>query len=105
MILFYFICICFTKTVDQVRSALKSTASNHGMESMYFKFSDKVTQTSNVTKAHLWLYLNGLPTNPATTNHGKTNASVCITVFQVIGLFFYKTKLCTNWLYGFRLFL
>ena len=49
--------------VPHVRQALKRTESlaTKGMESMYFKFSDKVTRSSKVEKAHLWLYIQNQP--------------------------------------------
>ena len=50
---------------------------------MYFKFSDKVTRTSNVEKAHLWLYLNAPTGNHH--HHLKTasNTSVWIHIYKV----------------------
>lgn len=51
--------------MPHVRQALKRTESSatKGMESMYFKFSDKVTRSSKVDKAHLWLYIRNQPAN------------------------------------------
>ena len=45
--------------VPRVRDALKKTATRQ-MESMYFKFSEKVMR-SKVDKAHLWIHLNPVP--------------------------------------------
>lgn len=63
--------IAFSQLLPQVRQALKRTESTttKGMESIYFKFSDKVTRSSKVDKAHLWLYIqNQQP--PSSGNHG-----------------------------------
>ncbi|KAI9559978.1 Growth/differentiation factor 8 [Daphnia sinensis] len=63
--------IAFSQLLPHVRQALKRTESTttKGMESIYFKFSDKVTRSSKVDKAHLWLYIqNQQP--PTSANHG-----------------------------------
>ena len=62
-----------------MRNALKRTEStaSKGMESMYFKFSDKVVR-SKVDKAHLWLYLNSVSSAKL-----SKNATVWIHVFKV----------------------
>ena len=67
-------------TVPHVRNALKRTESSasRGMESMYFKFSDKVIR-SKVDKAHLWLYLNSVSSAKL-----SRNATVWIHVFKVL---------------------
>jgi len=51
--------IAFAQALPRVRDALKKTATRQ-MESMYFKFSEKVMR-SKVDKAHLWIHLNPVP--------------------------------------------
>ena len=65
--------------MPRVRHALKKTESvvTKRMESMYFKFSDKVVR-SKVDKAHLWLYLN--PVSPAQL---AKNATVWVHIYKV----------------------
>ena len=64
-------------------STTTTTTATKGMESMFFKFSDKVTRTSKVDKAHLWLYLNGASSPSASTTKIATNISVWIHVYKV----------------------
>jgi len=72
--------IAFGQPLPHVRNALKRTESSasKGMESMYFKFSDKVVR-SKVDKAHLWLYLNSVSSAKL-----SKNATVWINIFKVV---------------------
>jgi len=72
--------IAFGQPLPHVRNALKRTesSSSKGMESMYFKFSDKVVR-SKADKAHLWLYLNSVSSAQL-----SKNATVWIHVFKVV---------------------
>ena len=69
--------------VPHVRNALKraESLSSKAMESMYFKFSDKVVR-SKVDKAHLWLYL-----NPVSAAQLAKNATVWIHIYKVMATF------------------
>ncbi|XP_059350245.1 LOW QUALITY PROTEIN: growth/differentiation factor 8-like [Daphnia carinata] len=65
--------IAFSQLLPHVRQALKRTESTttKGMESIYFKFSDKVTRSSKVDKANLWLYIqNQQPPASSSASHG-----------------------------------
>ena len=92
-----FIVPFFFSSVPHVRQALKRTESSatKGMESMYFKFSDKVTRSSKVDKAHLWLYIQNQPPHgphhhhhhhqvaPSSVGKGGANSTVWIHIYKV----------------------
>ena len=78
-----------SKSAAAAGATTTTTATAKGMESMYFKFSDKVTRTSKVDKAHLWLYLNGASSPTIKTAAAATpnvNVSVWIHVYKVRSL-------------------
>lgn len=72
-----------SKSAAAAGATTTATATAKGMESMYFKFSDKVTRTSKVDKAHLWLYLNGASTPNSSPTANGFNVSVWIHVYKV----------------------